>query len=155
MAQTGGGASALSWWVSWLLKEMFYLWYRFVATRPRSSVTTLVIEEEMTTEEMRVLLGRHYYDAGWLLSYHYYGEQLNMRRPYYSMDYEHPWRQVHLRGFVTEEGLEMDVHTETDAMSHPWVHWRGEEVDVEGGVSRLRQFLDIEGVGYRVVPPEQ
>jgi len=155
MAQRGNSCSALSWWVSWLLKEVFYVWYRFVTTRARSSVTTLVIEEDMEPEDLRVMMGRHYYDAGWLLSYHYYGEQLNMRRPFYSSLYEYPWRQLHLRGFTEGERLEIDVHTEPDAMSHPWAHWRREELEVEDGVSRLRQFLDIEGVEYSVEPPEQ
>lgn len=136
--------------LSWLSKEVVYLTHRLLGGARRSRVDTLVIEDDVDVEWLRRELGRLYFDAGWLLSYHYYGEDANMRRPIYSEIHDYPWRQVHLRVFGGDGGLEIDAHCEPAPLMHPWRHKQGAEKSVEEGVDTVALVLEEIGVSYRV-----
>lgn len=70
-------------------------------------------------------LERQLRDSGWegmLLSYHYEGEELNLRRPA-GVDPETDMQlEDHVRGRPTEDGLELIAHREASRYEHKTAH---------------------------------
>jgi hypothetical protein len=98
---------------------------------------------------MTRLLGRHNFEPGWELSYHYRGEILNLRRVEY-VDHSSglEWWQVHLRGYDHPDGLELAAHFETEPSEHPDAHAEMFGLDVDRGMATLTELLDEHGIEY-------
>jgi hypothetical protein len=74
-------------------------------------------------ETVSTSLGVASYELEWPLSYHYHGEQINARRYFYDPTREYPHRQLHIRGFVEDDGtVSLYAHEEPSAVQHPRVH---------------------------------
>lgn len=138
-------------WLTVALKELIYLFRRHVASdsRPRDVPVILIRADP---DALRRDLGGRFFASGWLASYHYQGEVLNMRRPHYSPAHEpFPWRQVHVRAFDVADGwLELQPHLEADPIRHPNRHLAKKDVDTLGGVQTLARELDQAGYYYHV-----
>lgn len=108
-----------------------------------------------STDSIRKILGRNYFTNSWELSYSYYGEDLNMRRPEYNeSDLERPWYQTHVRGFEQEDGsLKLLAHYEYEPTEYPEEHLHNENLSVKAGIYELKRILDSSNVEYREVSP--
>lgn len=100
-----------------------------------------------TLDEITDELAIHSYEPGWPLSYHYHGEDVNLRRYYYDPDAEYPHRQMHVRLWERKNGSVFQyTHDEPSAIHHPKAHirdknmkdateWFAEAYDGKGGRS--------------------
>ncbi|WP_265108873.1 hypothetical protein [Halosolutus halophilus] len=130
----------------WWIRKTFF-------TKPRAPTPSYLID--MRKPDIVRLFGRHYFEPGWELSYNYHGEVLNLRRIEYVDDDEYNWWQVHIRGYLHEEGIELTAHYETEPVQHPDAHIDLHGLDVEQGMAVVGQILNTEGVDYRQLDPEE
>lgn len=78
----------------------------------------------------RSALAANGYEPKWPLSFHYYGEDANLRAYYYDPTREYPHRQIHVRGFDAGDGDVAEyAHDEPSALAHPVAHIRSEDMD--------------------------
>jgi hypothetical protein len=131
----------------WWVRKTFF-------TKPRSVTPAYLVD--MTKPEVVGLFGRSHFEPGWELSYNYLGEILNLRRVEYVEEGRYDWWQVHVRGYVHETGgIELTAHFETEPSEHPDAHVRLHGLDVDRGMSTVRDILDGAAVAYRrLEPPE-
>lgn len=81
-----------------------------------------------TVDEVRHALGRRHWTNSWELSYHYEGEDGNLRRPIYLEDADRPWQQDHARLFDRgEAGVEIHAHREAEPTAYPYAHLHGRQ----------------------------
>jgi len=108
------------------------------------------LDPSVSMAQLRGVLGRHYFMPSWDLAYYYEGEDLNMVRFYKDERYdaEYPWRQTHVRAFEADGGIELAVHDELSAKSHPRRHLDGETYSYERGIDRVMNVLDDAGIVY-------
>lgn len=105
------------------LRRLVNLIRRRSFARPRPRKRAFHIDEDV--DAVRERLGVESFEPGWPLSYHYHGEDLNARRYIYNPNRELPHRQVHVRGFVLEDGtVELIAHEEPAPIQHPKAHLR-------------------------------
>lgn len=122
-------------------------------TKPRTETPAYLVE--LSESEVVRLFGTRHFEPGWDLSYNYHGEVVNLRRTEYVDHEQYNWWQVHLRGFRHEEGgVELTAHYETEPAEHPDAHVRLYGLDVEKGMTALRDVLDEAGVDYEFIGPE-
>ena len=80
-------------------------------------------------------------------SYVYEGEILNGVFYYYDYDHELPHRQIHVRAFELEDGLELMCHEEPCWYAHPVEHLRGSDMTYhaanEWTVQRLHEHVPV------------
>lgn len=83
-------------------------------------------------------------------SYHYQGEDINRRRPYYnSRDWDFQW---HVRGWENEVGgTDLRAHVETDPIKHPREHIDGDMFDEELGMQELKRVLRKNDIRYKEI----
>lgn len=130
----------------WWLRKAFF-------TKPRTETPAYLVG--LAEPEVVRLFGTRHFEPGWDLSYNYHGEMLNLRRTEYVDHERYNWWQVHVRGFLHEEGgIELTAHYETEPAEHPDAHVRLYGLDVERGMRTLRNVLDEEGVEYEYLQPE-
>lgn len=120
----------------------------------------LKLDESVTVEELREELGRRHFAPSWDLSYYYDGEDLNMVQFRYdeNVSADRPWQQLHVRAFAEDDGVEVSVHDEMSAKTHPAGHYRAHALDIERGVGLFTAILDDAGIEYtdaRVSYPDQ
>ncbi len=125
-------------------RKLFYTLRVEFATKGHPADT---IKLEGTLEEVKNEFAKNSYEPEWPLSYHYHGEDANLRRYYYDPSAEHPHRQMHTRLFVDENGVVSEYsHDEPSAVHHPIAHirskhmkdateWIAEAYSKEGGRS--------------------
>ena len=135
--------------VYYLLKQVVYYARRLLASRDPPNKPALYVPGA-SPERLKQVLGGYYFAPAWLLSYHYHGETLNMRRvEYRPAKNPRPWRQFHIRGYVYEDGALLQPHTEPEALQYPGAH-RTEEPETEDALKRLGVILGMEGYDYEV-----
>lgn len=130
----------------WWVRKTFF-------TRPRTPTPSYLID--MTKPDIIRLFGRHYFEPGWGLSYNYHGEVLNLRRVEYVDEDEYNWWQVHIRGYLHKEGIELTSHYETEPAQHPDEHVNLHGLDIKHGMTIVGEILKAEGVDYRRIEPEE
>lgn len=103
------------------IRRLIYRARRTYFTTPAPAADELVaVDDDLAT--VRERLGRQSYELEWPLSFHYMGESLNARRYYYDPEREFPHRQLHIRGFDTDDGVLLYAHEEASAVQHPKRH---------------------------------
>ena len=122
---------------------------RFASTAGREP--QLVVEA--SREELIAVLQGHDFFPGWILSYHYEGEDETLVR-FFSDEAIHPdlpYRQDHVRLFVDEfeNGIGVSVHTEANAVVHRDAHLDNVGLDFDLGAARLTEILSTEDVTFR------
>ncbi|NHN40550.1 hypothetical protein G9C85_02715 [Halorubellus sp. JP-L1] len=116
----------------------YHLRRRFFST-PKPPIDALgAIQGNL--EDVRVALGQQSYEPGWLLSYHYKGEDLNARRYFYDPSLEYPHRQLHIRGWDRGDHVAIDAHEEPAPLQHPRAHLR--EVDMQDATAWVTDAYD-------------
>jgi hypothetical protein len=85
---------------------------------------------------VRVTLGTASYTLSWPFSYHYKGEDVNAARYYHDPTRRYSHRQLHVRGFVTETGVELTAHEEPSAIHHPRAHLDDRAEDATAWIGR-------------------
>jgi len=106
------------------------------------------VSVDASIEEVRAALGRRHFTNAWELSYHYNGEDLNMRRPEY-VDDDYNWYQLHIRGFERDDGgVDLHAHFELEPTAHPYGHIEGTNFNISRGAEMLVDILDEEGFEY-------
>lgn len=132
--------------VPWQSLRRSLIWIKkTVFTEHRTDVPSLRVTA--TVSEIRALLGRRHFEPNWEFSTYYAGELLNLRRVT-RIDERLPWWQAHVRGFQTNDGLELDPHWEPEPTEHPGAHLSEEYIDTERGIEILERILDEERVEY-------
>ena len=122
---------------------------RFASTDGRDP--QLVVKA--TQEELVAVLQDHDFFPGWILSYHYEGEDDTLVR-FYADPYNHseyPYRQDHLRLFVDEyeDGIGVSAHSEANAVVHRDAHLDEVGLDHYLGATRLGEILKTEEIPHR------
>lgn len=131
----------------WWLRKTFF-------TRRRTPTPAFLVDLEKP--EVMACFGRHYFEPGWELSYNYLGEILNIRRVEYRAETDYDWWQVHIRGYVHDDGgIELTPHYETEPTEHPDAHVDLVGLEVEYGMDAVRQILEAEDVEYEVLEPDE
>jgi len=106
------------------------------------------IEVDASLDEVREALGKRYFTNAWELSYHYEGEDLNMRRPEY-VDDEYNWYQLHIRGFEQDDGtVLLYAHLELEPTEYPYEHLNGTNFSDSKGYEMMTPLLDDAGIEY-------
>jgi len=129
-----------------LVKQGVYYFRRLVASRDAPDAPALFAPEAEPAEVKRVL-GGYYFSPAWLLSYHYYGETMNMRRVEYDAGNPLPWRQFHIRGYKQEDGTLLQPHIEPEPVQYPGAH-RRHDAETEDAVKRLGVLLRRENIDH-------
>jgi hypothetical protein len=131
---------ALKWSFWWLRKTFF--------SKPKPENPAVVVP--MSEADAEAFLGRHFFEPGWEMSYHYHNEVVNVRRVQYIDD--HPsglrWWQTHIRGYEHPEGLELTAHLEPEPAEHPDAHLDAEFIDVPRGNATLVELLEADGIEF-------
>lgn len=127
----------------WWIRKTFF-------TRPRSEAPAFFVP--LRKPALVALLGQRYFEPGWVFSYSYRGETLNLRRPeYVENDSPYEWWQTHVRGYDHPDGMELTCHFETDPSEHPDAHVNYVGLSVERGMEQLHSILEDEGVAHERV----
>lgn len=123
---------------------------KFLFSRQPSKQKYLVVDEDIA--KIRRILGQNHFANSWELSYHYYGEDVNLRRPEYDESSDRPWRQLHIRGFIMSNGeLKLLGHTELEPTEYPEGHLHNEDLSVRDGIFKLKKILDSEEIEYEEI----
>jgi len=131
----------------WWIRKTFF-------TRPRSETPAYLVD--MTKPEVVRLFGRNHFEPGWELSYNYLGEVLNLRRVEHHDDKPYEWWQVHIRGYLHDDGgIELSAHFETEPSEHPDAHVSMYGLDVEYGMDEIQVIMNEEGVEYTHLSPDE
>lgn len=101
-------------------------------------------------DDLRRILGAAHFTNAWELSYHYSGEDLNMRRPEYDDSDARPWKQTHVRGFVEPDGVRLLAHYEYEPTQYPDAHLHNERLSVDRGLDIVADVLTDAGVAFKV-----
>ncbi|WP_435349767.1 hypothetical protein [Haloarchaeobius sp. HRN-SO-5] len=129
------------------LRRLGYIAHRRFFTSPKPPAEHMGTVHG-TLAEVRTTLGKQSYEPGWLLSYHYRGEDLNTRRYYYSPGREYPHRQLHVRGWTTDgESIDIDAHDEPSPLQHPKAHLR--EIDIDDATDWVTDAYNTTGLDPR------
>lgn len=108
-------------------RRTFYAVRRRFFTVERPDREPFVVDASL--DGVRDTVASQSYNPGWPLSYRYYGEDLNARRYYLDPARAYPHRQLHIRGFETEDGrTELIAHDEPAAEHFPRAHVK--EIDM-------------------------
>jgi hypothetical protein len=95
---------------------------------------------EATVDELEAAFGNAHFTNSWEISWHYKGEDLNMRRPK-RYDDEYEWYQTHVRVFEREDGLcEIELHEDLEPTEYPYLHLHP---PTDGSQSNRRAFNDV------------
>ncbi|MFC4549396.1 MULTISPECIES: hypothetical protein [Halorussus] len=129
------------------LRRVIYAGRRRWFTVERPTVDAALRLVDRPVEDVRATLAEQSYNPGWLLSYHYYGEDLNARRYFYDPTRPHPHRQLHIRGFKTGEGVELVAHEEPAPEHHPRAHLK--EVDMHDATTWVHENWDSKNLDPR------
>lgn len=129
------------------LRRSFWWFRKTFFTKPPSETPAFLVD--MTKPEVVQFFGRRHFDPGWEMSYNYHGEVLNLRRVQYVDHERYSWWQVHIRGFLHDDGgIELTAHFETEPAEHPDAHIELVGLDVERGMSTIRGIMDDGSVEY-------
>jgi len=126
-----------------------YLFRRYVFAKEPEDVDYMVVED-VTTEELQRLFFAEGFLKGDYASYYYYGEELNVVEGMYKDD-EYEWYQFHIRGFETDDGMQLRPHTELYWRIYPKKHIKLVNLDVAEGIELMKPVLDEAGLEYEVV----
>lgn len=131
---------AVPWpYIQWKLR-----WFRkafYTIERPERDRYFVVDAER---DEVIEALGRLSFAPNWELSYNYEGEDLNLSRVMYeeSEEYDIRWWQVHVRGYVAEDGIKLEAHWEAEPSEHPEEHIDEVGFDIDRGIEELGHYLE-------------
>lgn len=129
------------------LRQSFWWIRKTFFTKPPAATPAFLVD--LTKQEIVRFFGRRHFDPGWEMSYNYHGEVLNLRRVQYVDHERYPWWQIHIRGFLhADGGIELTAHYETEPAEHPDAHIRLYGLDVEHGMSIIREIMDDGGIEY-------
>lgn len=135
------------------LRRSFWWFRKTFFTKPPSVTPAYLVE--LSKPEIVRFFGQRYFEPGWEMSYHYQGEVLNVRRVEHTDHDRYAWWQVHIRGFLNgESGIELAAHYETEPTEHPDAHIRQSGIDVEHGMTVIRDLMDEGGIEYTYLEPE-
>jgi hypothetical protein len=95
-------------------------------TRGRAPTTAVIDAPYRSIEERLARIGG---EPAWPLSFHYHGEDSNIRFYYYDDSEKYPHRQLHIRLFDRGDKTELYAHEESSALHHPKEHISGGTVD--------------------------
>lgn len=124
----------------WWIRKTFF-------TKPRSDTPAYLVT--LSKPEIVRFFGQRHFDPGWEMSYNYHGEVLNLRRIEYVDHERYNWWQVHIRGFLHQkDGIELTAHYETEPSEHPDAHINLYGLNVEKGMTAIREIMDDGGVEY-------
>lgn len=131
----------------WWIRKTFF-------TKKRSPTPALLVD--MTKAEVVRTFGRHYFEPGWELSYNYLGEVLNVRRIQWVDHEQYNWWQVHIRGYLHDDGgIELTAHYETEPSEHPDAHIDLYGLDIDHGMDVIQGILDSEEVDFQYLQPDE
>lgn len=132
----------------WTAKRQLFRWVRksyFTVDRPDHA--SFVVD--LTVDELEEVLGRQGFVPEWPLSYRYGGEVANLRLYFYEATKELPHRQVHVRAFEHENGLELMCHEEPTPDHHPQEHLESHDMAFEAANEFVKRRLENQvPVGY-------
>jgi hypothetical protein len=116
-------------------------------SQPRPTGTYLRVETD--PHPITKALGERFWYPNWEVSAYYEGEDLNLSRTEYDPHEGIVWWQSHLRGWETDDAVELRAHYEPDPTEHPREHLTPAYADAETGMTHLRDALDDAGFSYR------
>lgn len=129
------------------LRGGFWWLRKLCFTRSRPSEQSVIVPR--SNEAVADLLKRNDFVPGWMLSYNYRDEILNVRR---IERFAHPsgfeWWQVHVRGYAHVEGIELTAHFEPEPRRHPRAHITLFGLDIDRGMETLLELLERHEIEY-------
>jgi len=125
---------------------------RFILSGSRSGGRDLRVEADEDT--VRDALGDAFFTNGWELSWHYKGEDMNMRRPL-RLDDQYEWYQTHVRGYVDDDGtVYLEAHEDLEPTEYPYWHLYPPEDAARNqrrALADVAEVLDDNGIEYRKI----
>lgn len=137
------------------------LWVRILYHRVRKMLFTkkrphgpfLVVDANK--DDITQVLGTQCFGPNWAMSYNFKGEVVNVARRNYQFDPDTSimWWQVHVRGWVGDDGLMyLRAHYEPEPTVYTEEHLDGAGYNLEHGMTVLRNTLEQGGIDiYREV----
>lgn len=120
-------------------RRVLYSLRRYLVPVSKPDAPTLTTDKSLDTVEN--ILGDKSYNPDWPLSYYYHGEDYNARLYYKDLQRKYPHRQVHVRGFVQNDGsVELMAHEEPAPEHHPKAHLR--EHNMQDATDWVRETLN-------------
>lgn len=111
----------------------------FTIDRPDHPTITV---KDMDLEELRTTLAKQGVKPGHIFSYVYEGEDYNGIFYYKDPDRKYPHRQIHIRGFQMDNGIELMCHEEPCWYHHPRVHIKSSDMEHSEANEWARQRLE-------------
>jgi hypothetical protein len=102
---------------------------------------------DISIANLEMMLREVYYDDWSEFSFHYEGEDLNMRRPFY-MDGEQNDYQHHIRAWGKDNKVYLRAHNELCAKDHPVLHLKAKGLNHDKGMADLESLLQTLGIPY-------
>ena len=128
-------------------RQLFYWWRKSWFTVDKPDHPSFIVDR--SASEVRECLAKQGFVPEWPLSYRYGGEVLNMRLFFYDPAKDLPHRQLHVRAFETDDGLEIMAHSEPTPEHHPKDHLESHDMGMEQANEWVRERLhDPVHVGY-------
>lgn len=132
----------------WAAKRELFRWFRqsyFTVDKPDGPSFTV----DRTLNDVETSLMTMGFVPDWPLSYMYGGEDGNLRRYFYDPSKDLPHRQIHVRLFEVQGGVEVMAHTEPDPYHHPKEHLASTDMENEAAVEWTKRQLENEvPIGY-------
>lgn len=126
------------------IRQAAYYGRRAVFGTKKPDVSRLKVH--MDVEHVENVLRRNNMRSGWLISYHYHGEDANLVKPIYFPE-DSREHQLHIRLFDNGDGTcELIAHTELCPINHPGGHIRNVDMSIVEGLAFAEEMLEEEGI---------
>lgn len=134
------------------IRRSGYLFRRLVATKDKPKELHLLVDSPV--DKLEDELRMEHFREGWILSYHYKGEDSNLCRAEFKHG-AYSDLQLHIRLFDRDDDrTELYAHIELDPMSHPRLHIKGQMLHTGKGIQMAQGILDQKGIVYEKVEPD-
>lgn len=119
----------------WTVRETFF-------AAPKKDPNLRVYAD---ADDLRATLGTAFFTNEWEFSYDE-GEDINMRRPEYvgTREGSERWCQVHVRGYVEGEYIDLACHHELEPSENPHGHLNAKHFHRDWGATIVKAILDAE-----------
>lgn len=136
-----------------LIRNVGYSFRRIFGTKDVPKRGHILAECE--PDKLVEMLRKDHMRSGWILSYHYKGEDYNLSRAEYS-DEGHGKMQLHIRIFdAKRDRCKIMAHFEDCPIEKPRLHLKGENQDIEKGLKITEKILAKNEIGHARVEARQ
>lgn len=131
--------------IPWVfLRDVGFSARRLLGTRDKPDNEHLIVDASL--DELKDEFRKENFREGWMLSYHYKGEDGNLSRAEFKHGEMNDY-QLHMRLYeLGHSTVEVHAHIEPCPISNPRKHISGDYLDTPTGVLMVQKLLDDVGI---------